>query len=246
MNDLICDLFVLAPIGAITRVNNRNHLRHHQHLATIDDPDRFKHTCLNKNSIVQLAGYVTSLTSAIRSIGNVFRGSPESARTRVARPSYRLRDIGLLLAVQATIGATLTLTFGWWGWVVLWWLPVYVFAFLADNLRAFIEHSHPESDQAADRHRLITHEPAWLERQLLSPMKMNFHAVHHLWPTIPYYNLPAADARLRAVDHPNLSRRPRLRSRRRAHRSSPRPPSVAATSAARRRPRRSLGASTTS
>ena len=25
-------------------------------------------------------------------------------------------------------------------------------------------------------------------------MNMNYHAVHHIWPSIPYYNLPAADA----------------------------------------------------
>jgi fatty acid desaturase len=31
----------------------------------------------------------------------------------------------------------------------------------------------------------------------LAPMHMNFHAAHHLWPSIPYYNLPIADAELR-------------------------------------------------
>jgi fatty acid desaturase len=29
-------------------------------------------------------------------------------------------------------------------------------------------------------------------------MNMNYHAVHHLWPSIPYYNLPAADREIRA------------------------------------------------
>jgi fatty acid desaturase len=24
-------------------------------------------------------------------------------------------------------------------------------------------------------------------------MNMNYHAAHHLWPSIPYYNLPTAD-----------------------------------------------------
>jgi len=28
-------------------------------------------------------------------------------------------------------------------------------------------------------------------------MNMNYHAVHHLWPSIPYYNLPIADSEIR-------------------------------------------------
>src|ERR1700737_1946114 len=47
-NDLFADVFVYAPIGAINRVNGRNHLRHHQYLATEEDPDRHKHACFNK------------------------------------------------------------------------------------------------------------------------------------------------------------------------------------------------------
>jgi fatty acid desaturase len=28
-------------------------------------------------------------------------------------------------------------------------------------------------------------------------MNMNYHAVHHLWPSVPYYNLPIADEEVR-------------------------------------------------
>jgi fatty acid desaturase len=28
-------------------------------------------------------------------------------------------------------------------------------------------------------------------------MNMNYHAVHHLWPSIPYHQLPAADRTIR-------------------------------------------------
>ena len=39
-NDLFNDIVVLGPIGAITRINNRNHLLHHRHLGNPEDPDR--------------------------------------------------------------------------------------------------------------------------------------------------------------------------------------------------------------
>ena len=71
------------------------------------------------------------------------------------------------------------------------------FTFLADNLRTFVEHSQIRVRRLADAHRLVTNHPRWLERVLFAPMHMHFHAAHHLWPSIPYYNLPAADAEMR-------------------------------------------------
>ena len=195
-SDLVSDVFVMAPIGAITRHNNRNHLLHHQHLATGRDPDRYKHCCFNKRSRLQLLGYVTSLTSLGTSLANIFnRGSGAAARP--VRPRRTMRDLALLVGAQAALVVGLTLAFGWWGYVAMWWIPVFLFTFLADNLRTFAEHGHTSGDAEADEHRLVTNRPSWLERQLLSPMHMNFHAAHHLWPSIPYYNLPAADLALR-------------------------------------------------
>ncbi len=200
-SDLITDLFVMAPIGAITRLNNRNHLLHHQHLATAADPDRFKHCCFNKRSRLQVLGYLTSITSAATSLAHAFNRHQqhELARPIGPPPPKRTpRDLALLIGTQLTLITGLTLLFGWWGYVAMWWVPVFLFTFLADNLRTFAEHGQLSGDAEADTHRLITMSPGWLERQLLAPMHMNFHAAHHLWPSIPYYNLPRADAELRA------------------------------------------------
>lgn len=199
-NDLFCDLFALAPIGAITRINNRNHLRHHQYLGSEEDPDRHKHGCFNKATRPALVGYLTAVSSVALSVRHVFsRGTrrAEAAQPGEPRPSYRPRDLALLVGWQAILLASLWLLFGWWAYLLMWWLPVFVFVFLADNLRTFVEHSQPEGDGAADDRRLVTNNPGWLERQLLSPMNMNYHAAHHLWPSIPYYNLPLADAEMR-------------------------------------------------
>lgn len=199
-SDLVADLFVMAPIGAITRHNNRNHLLHHQHLATGADPDRFKHGSYNKRSRLQLLGYVTSITSVGTSVAHIFnRGG--AALPKAKRPRRTPRDLALLAGTQLALLVALASLFGWWGYVAMWWAPVFLFTFLADNLRTFAEHGQAASDAEADTRRLITNRPRWLERQLLSPMHMNFHAAHHLWPSIPYYNLPIADAELRR--HPS-------------------------------------------
>lgn len=200
-NDLFTDVFVLAPIGAINRINNRNHLRHHQSLATEADPDRHKHACFNKTTPVGVLLYLTGTGSVFKNIGNVFAGSKTEGQERRPkdpdRPKYSVRDLVIFLGVHGALIGGLTWAFGWWGYPVLWLAPVYVFAIMADNFRTFVEHSHPEADVLADAHRLVTNDPPFIEKVLFAPMHMHHHAAHHLWPSIPYYNLPAADRELR-------------------------------------------------
>ena len=187
-NDFWTDLLIFAPIGAITRINNRNHLSHHLHLATDQDPDRYKHACANKPDQGSLIGFLTGFTSVFQSANSVFGTSDRD---------YRFRDFALLAGWFLALAGSLTWFIGWWAYPVLWLLPLYLFMYLGDNFRAFAEHSHPEADALADRHRLITFVSNPLERILVAPMNMNFHTVHHLWPSIPYYNLPIANREIR-------------------------------------------------
>jgi fatty acid desaturase len=200
-NDFWTDFLILAPIGAITRINNRNHLMHHRHLASSSDPDRHKHCCFNKAERLDLLGYLSGLTSIWNSGKAVFltRGKKNAQESSANTPSdgYRLRDFALLAGWFVALAGGLTWLIGWWAYPVLWLFPVYSFMFLGDNFRSFAEHSHTEGDSAADHHRLITYTSNPVERIFVAPMNMNFHAVHHLWPSIPYYNLPVADREIR-------------------------------------------------
>lgn len=209
LNNIFNDIFIMGPIGAITRINNKNHLLHHQHLANPEDPDRHRHACFNKADHFQLLIFLAGLGSVLRSAGNVFITNTrmeraDQQRTRISPlPSYTLGDFALLACWQIALIGGLSYFIGWWAYPVLWLLPVYVFAFLGDNLRSFAEHSHPESDEKADEHRLITYTSNPIERMFVSPMNMNFHTVHHLWVSIPYYNLPQADGEIRG--HPEAA-----------------------------------------
>lgn len=218
-SELFTDLFLIGPIGMVCRVNARNHLDHHQHLASDDDPDLHKHACFNKASRFEYVLFLTGLASVVAVLRNLFvrplQGREKAEESRTVR--YTPRDlaiifgwqIGLMAGLTAAIGAarlgwtnisiSSVLRAGWWAYPVLWILPVYLFAYLPNLIRSFVEHSHPENDDAADEHRLITFTSNPVERLVLSPMNMNFHITHHLWPSIPYYNLPRADAEVRAA-----------------------------------------------
>ena len=217
-NDLFNDVCILGALGAVTRINNRNHLRHHQHLATQDDPDRHRHACFNKSEIIEVVAFLTGISSVFTAVTNVFFPTAVTKKTATepgevqgepgtslasAPEGYTLRDLVILGAWQLLLIGGLTWAIGWWAYPVLWLLPVFVFTYLGDNLRSFVEHSHPESDAKADEHRLVTYISNRVERLFVAPMNMNYHAAHHLWVGIPYYNLPHADRLMR--EHPGSS-----------------------------------------
>jgi len=194
LNDLWNDFFILAPIFSITRLNRWNHMEHHTRLALPTDPDRYKYISSNKLSKISVLFVLTGLPYVIRSVKNVLITNAKSNLKKPLLLKYTKRDIFILVTWQLFLVGSLSSIFGWWSYIVLWLIPVYVFTYSADIVRVFLEHSMLEGDADADKSgRLITYASSSFERIFFAPMNMNFHSAHHLWPGIPYYNLPKAD-----------------------------------------------------
>jgi len=198
-NDLFNDIFIFGAEGSITSINGQNHLDHHRLLATENDPDRHKYASASKSTRLQLMLYLCGLSALAPLWRNVFMREKSSTRPDQGKQGagYTVRDILILVTCQTLLVVGLTLSIGWWAYPVLWLLPVYIFTFCGDLTRFFLEHTHPEPDDIADKRRLMTFTSSPLERLFFSPKNINLHAAHHLWPSIPYYNLPRADAMIR-------------------------------------------------
>ncbi len=203
-NDAWTDIFVLAPIGAITRINRRNHLHHHQTCGTEADPDYYKYMRQAKTPGALLIS-LTGVTMAARAVRNVFgrsesnlgRGVLSDSRrdNQIVRERYVARDFVILAAVNLFLVGIMTHLFGWGGYLFYWLIPIYVFTFAADLTRVYLEHCLFPGEQSPQR--LVTIDCNWVERQFFAPMNMNRHVVHHLYPSIPYYNLEQADRLIR-------------------------------------------------
>ena len=93
--------------------------------------------------------------------------------------------------VQIAIGSALWSASGhWWTYLAVWFLPLKNIR--RHFLRAFADHARLAVDPAAPREgRLITisHQLLW-ERLFVAPFQFNFHAEHHLYPSIPHQYLP--------------------------------------------------------
>ncbi len=207
-NDLVADLLLYGPVAAVTHVTARNHLLHHRRFGSEADPDRYKYATTDKGSRVDLLLYLTGVSNLVPVIRGVFLRragdvAGEGERSEFAASGgggeigYTARDLAILLGWQLLLLVALSWGIGWWAYPLLWLLPVYVFRYCADEARQFLEHAHLERDGRRDVARLVTYTSNPVERVFFSPLNMNLHTAHHLWPSIPYYNLPRADRMIR-------------------------------------------------
>ena len=192
-NDRYCNMLLLGPICAVTHMNRLNHMDHHKLLATDNDPDRYKYLTRDKRSLLQFMLFITGIAYIFQTLRNVFL-KPSSPSPSHTKKHYNTENIIVIIAWQVLLIGGLSYSIGWWAYPVLFAFPFYIFAYLADTIRVFCEHSQPENDTPeTDRKRLITYTSSWLERKFFAPHNMNYHTAHHLWPSIPYYNLPEAN-----------------------------------------------------
>jgi fatty acid desaturase len=190
VNDSFCLWVLCAPLGVDFDGERHNHLEHHRLFATPADPDRYLYQLADKNSRARLLLFLTGLTSLPHILAKAKRKRPPETDGRPP-PGPLSRGRRPTLLAQIVIFVVIARVLGPWAYVALWLGPLYVMAFVPHKIRMLCEHAQLMlPDEAADGHRLLTFRPRWLERQLIAPLGLNYHAEHHMFPGVPYYALP--------------------------------------------------------
>ena len=179
------------------------HLQHHRYVQQAEDPD-----------LVLSAPFPISRASFARKVwrdlsGQTFvkqRFGPvvQRLRQRVAGGTATLlpelgRELGrdgrfllgnaLGLAVFAAAGVG-------WVWLLMWLLPMATWLPLVSRIRNIAEHALVAQDEADPLRQARTTQTSWVERVLIAPYWVNYHAEHHLFTQIPSWNLAEAHALL--------------------------------------------------
>ena len=81
-------------------------------------------------------------------------------------------------------------------YLVLWVLPAATIFLALLRLRAIFEHGAVTDISSIFNAARTNLAPAWL-RWFLFPHHVNYHLEHHLYPSVPHYNLPACHAELK-------------------------------------------------
>jgi fatty acid desaturase len=182
-----------AAVGSPFSAARARHLAHHRLLGSPEDPDHGLHAGEDKRTRL---GVVRYLIGALMGgyAGMVLMGPRIPGKS--SDTGAAVRDFVSLVVVQAAIGVGLTLAFAWWVYPALWLAPLATVTAFCHLLRSFIEHAITDSETAAHDNRLITIHSNWVERCLLSPYFMNYHAEHHILPSVPAPRLRDLQKRL--------------------------------------------------
>jgi hypothetical protein len=138
--------------------------------------------------------WVWEKASSLGTLNPNYRRDPPDADERRAAP---LQEAGCF-AVVATL-FTLLLT-GVMPWAVFGKLyALYLFSVLVNNLRVYAAHRYVSTGEPMsflDQMLDSTTIPGGPWSALWAPLGMRFHALHHLFPTMPYHAMGRAHRRL--------------------------------------------------
>lgn len=193
LNDTLASWLYSYPIGIPFFHDRERHLLHHRRVGHRDDPDWVNYTNDGRHSRVRLVLFLVG-----RLFGSLLVEMAWSVlfqrRHRIALEMAETKapsEFPRIVLCQVFLAGLLTLAVGWWGYLVLWLLPLATVTAFCNSLRAFVEHADPK-DEVAPETRLFDVSAGPLERLLISPCHFNYHALHHAFPSIPHYRLPVA------------------------------------------------------
>jgi fatty acid desaturase len=191
-----------AAVGSPFHAARARHLAHHRLLGSPEDPDHLLHAGDDKRTRRGLARHLIGALMGGYA-GMVLMGP--RVPSNPADSGAAVRDFASLVVVQAAIGVGLALTCAWWVYPALWLVPLATVTAFCHLLRSFVEHAITDSETQAHGNRLITIRSNWVERSLLSPYFMNYHAEHHILPSVPAPRLRDLQKRLaRRGDAPTV------------------------------------------
>lgn len=194
VNDTLSMLFLATPLFVSLSRIRAFHFAHHQHLQTDEDPEaahkqysEFQFPKTRKQMLIIFLKDLSGINYFKYRLQKLFRWKGET----IKMPDTKQSAVYLIVA-----GATLY--FGWERELVLYWLLPYITLYQALNrLRLSTEHFHLPKEKIF---KTRTMRLNFFERFILSPHNLGFHTEHHLYPSVPFYQLPTLHKRLMQDD----------------------------------------------
>ncbi|KIG16115.1 Fatty acid desaturase family protein [Enhygromyxa salina] len=191
LNDWMAELLCAWPLLFVsTHAYRRTHFTHHKHTGTAIDPDldRRHHAAFvfprPRRSILRWLVVSTLGGGAVR-IGRFMFTMESSAKPRSDRRFAIARVLFL-----ASLALVLTLTHAWLAFLVMWVVPLLTWAITAQEIRTIAEHDGIPA-RPGDYGLTRTTLPTVFDRLFVLSQGINYHFEHHLYPSVPTYNLAA-------------------------------------------------------
>lgn len=195
LNEFLSDFFAAYPLFIKTNGYRLNHLAHHKYLNTDSDPDwvrkgkspdwtfpkeKEKFGWLLFRNLVGFGIIEMFMTVIVLSdirFTDFLKNIRKTYLTHLLRLSYYS-----ILALTVT-GFDL-----WIEFVCFWLVPYFVLLPLFNRVRSIAEHFGLKNEHSLNQSRNV--RGSRLQNFFFGPHQVNFHLDHHLFPSVPFYNLP--------------------------------------------------------
>ncbi len=208
VNDRIGKWLCALPVGVNYEGYASGHVMHHAHTGTDLDPpaDTEKYRNVDVGDWRLYALFLKDLvgiTALSVFLSYITSGRPKNNES--GSPFSGVVKLAQLILVQGVLLAVL-FQFNVVNYVLLWLVPAACFHMLLMRIRGIAEHGlnkqlslHLESPEEGNfytrsfgtpknRYRLFP--LVWVERALIGSLNVYYHHEHHLFPKVPFYNLP--------------------------------------------------------
>lgn len=186
LNDLIGQVFLGFPLWIPLPEMRQAHLDHHRYLQTEKDPEfkhlQYKEFQFPKSRMEWVMIFLGDLSGI-----NFAYYKMQKLLAMLRRPSaLKLSDLWPLLLVLVLAASALYLHC--WKALLLYWLIPYATLYqLLNRIRLSTEHFHIDGDNPYKTRSVLPRAPF---KWLLAPYNLGYHLDHHLYPSVPFYQLP--------------------------------------------------------
>ena len=200
LSDWIGDIFLAWPIGTTVAGYRQNHLAHHRYVNTDRDPDwtvklgKRVYTFPQEWRVpaTNFLGYFIAV-STLRDMRMAFprlHGGDGTSRSRLIGRAIYYVFFAFIIIYSGLITQ----------YIFYWAIPYFTLFFMILYVRSVAEHFGETMDYSSELTGTRTVVPYFWERWFFCPHNINLHGEHHLYPSVPFYNLPKLSEVLVAND----------------------------------------------
>lgn len=186
-NDTIAELFITWPLFYSFKNYRKYHLLHHNYLSTEKDPDvqghqqypEFQFPISRSWMVWILIKDMLGINYLIYHVPMLFSG----AFWKQLFSSFN----GVMMIYYAIIGAIIFYFNLEMHFLIYWFIPFITWLRVIQRVRTIAEHNAVSSQALIGTRTTLT---TFVDVIFFGPKNTNFHTEHHLYPSVPFYNLP--------------------------------------------------------